>query len=165
MSKEIRHLAAIRALVGYLGEQPPPWWGSQFFNPAAAAFLGPVFTRSMFQAQLQGVSAAAARVHDERIGVGRTLHLFRMPEILEQSVATLTADAGFAAILGAPLSSREAALERLAGLGRRPQVAVEGPMLVGEYEGLTAPLLETLAGAYHDAFVRGIQTFPFMRGD
>lgn len=164
MSKEIRHLAAIRALVGYLGEQPPAWWGSQFFNPAAAAFLGPVFTRSMFQAQLQGVSAAAARVHDERIGVGRTLHLFRMPEILEQSVAGLTADAGFAAVLAAPLSSREAALERLASLGR-PQVAVEGPMLVGEYDGLTASLLGTLAGAYHDAFARGIQTFPFMRGD
>uniref|UniRef100_UPI0039B77F6C BrxE family protein n=1 Tax=Pseudomonas sp. P1B16 TaxID=2986074 RepID=UPI0039B77F6C len=87
MIKDAQTIAELRVLVGYLGEQQPAWWSSQFFSPTAAAFLGPVFARSTTLAQYQGVTAAAARKHEEHIGEGRTFHLFRLPEIFEQSAA------------------------------------------------------------------------------
>ena len=92
MIKDAATLAELRVLVGYLGEQSSAWWNSHFFGPSALAFLTPVFGRSARQAQYQGVLEAARRVHDEHIGIGRTLHLFHMPEHYEQGAASLVAD-------------------------------------------------------------------------
>lgn len=38
----------------------------------APAFLTPVFARTAFRAQGNGVTAAAARVHEDAIGIGRS---------------------------------------------------------------------------------------------
>ena len=73
-------ISELRVLVSYLGEKGQAnWWGSEFFSNTATAFLGPIFNRSLFLAQYQGATAAAAKVHDEAIGVGRIYHLFRLP--------------------------------------------------------------------------------------
>ena len=80
-------IAELRVLVGYLGEKGQAnWWGSEFFSATATAFLAPIFNRSLFLAQYQGATAAAAKVHDEAIGVGRIFHLFRLPAVAFETV-------------------------------------------------------------------------------
>ena len=89
-------IAELRVLIGYLGEKNQAnWWGSEFFSATATAFLAPIFNRSLFLAQYQGATAAAAKIHDEAIGVGRIYHLFRLPIGLEQASADALNDAAF----------------------------------------------------------------------
>lgn len=162
MTHDAQTVAELRVLVGYLGEQAPPWWSSQFFSPDAAAFLAPVFARSLFQAQSQGVTGAATRLHDEFIGVGRSFHLFRLPEVFEQSVATALADPQFEAAVRPHIASREQALARLDELASAA-TANEGPMIVGDFDVTLDGALATIAGMYLDAFNKGIKTFPYLR--
>lgn len=162
MIKHAATLAELRALVGYLGEQSPAWWGSHFFDQTASAFLTPVFGRSAHQAQYQGVLEAARRVHDERIGVGRTLHLFHMPEHYEQGAASLIADREQGERLLAHTDSPDSALARLEALASAQQ-AGEGPVLVGDFGEDVGTALGVIAGLYLDAFRRGIQTYPYLR--
>ena len=162
MIKDAATLAELRVLVGFLGEQFPAWWGSHFFGQTAMAFLTPVFGRSAHQAQYQGVLEAARRVHDERIGVGRTLHLFHMPEHYEQGAASLIADREQGERLLAHTDSPEGALARLEALASSQQ-AKEGPMVVGDLGEDLGAALATMAGLYLDAFKRSIQTYPYLR--
>ena len=86
----VGQLVTYRLLVGYLGEKEQyGWWQSSFFTQGAGAFLTPLFPRTQMLAQCNGVTQAAALVHDERIGVGHVYHLFRRPEDLEQSIRHL----------------------------------------------------------------------------
>lgn len=162
MTQDARIVSELRILVGYLGEQSPSWWPCQFFSPSAVPFLAPVFTRTLFQAQCQGVSAAAARVHDEHIGVGRSLHLFRLHEGLEQAVAAFLTDAAFKEAITPHLASRDLALARLTSLGTHAP-ASEGPVSVGDISDDLASQLKAIAGLYADAFGKGIKTFPYLR--
>lgn len=163
MSKVSQRAAETRVLVGYLAEQHAAWFSSQFFGSRASAFLAPIFARTSFQAQCNGVNAAAARVHDDAIGIGRTHHLFRLPEALEQGVATALADAAFVEQLRTRLASPEVALGRLASLAT-PGIAREGAqVLTGDFVDGAEALLHSCAGVYLDAFRKGIKTFPFVR--
>ncbi len=150
-------------LVGYLAEQHAAWFTSQFFGPRASSFLTPVFARTAFQAQCNGVTAAAARVHEDAIGTGRTHHLFRLPEVLEQGVATALFDTSFVEQLRTQLASPEVALSRLEALAT-PGTAIEGAqVLTGNFVDGVEALLQAFAGVYFDAFRKGIKTFPFVR--
>ena len=163
MNQVFESAAEIRVLVGYLAEQQATWFPSQFFSPRASVFLAPVFARTEFQAQCNGVTAAAARLHEEVIGVGRTHHLFRLPEVLEQGVAAALADAHFVEKLLQHLTSCEAALTRLETL-TAPCTATEGAQVMsGDFFDGVEELLKSLAGVYSDAFRRGIKTLPFVR--
>lgn len=163
MSNTFETVAVLRVLVGYLGEQNPSWWPSQFFSPNANAFLGPVFARSTSLAQYQGVTAAAARKHEEHIGEGRTFHLFRLPEIFEQSAAGVFSDKAFESRVRTLVASRNQALDRLAELAGGPVSASEGPVVVGDLTDELSDALESCAALYLDAFKKGIQCFPFLR--
>lgn len=163
MIKEAITIAELRVLVGYLGEQQPAWWPSQFYSPTAAAFLSPVFARSMALAQYQGVTAAAARKHDEFIGIGRTFHLFRLPEIYEQSAASVIADKVLEDSLRVSTANREQALARLAEIAGQRANATEGPVTVGELQDELEPALQAIAALYFDAFNKSIQTYPYLR--
>lgn len=163
MSNTFETIAVLRVLVGYLGEQNPSWWPSQFFSPNANAFLGPVFARSTLLAQYQGVTAAAARKHEEHIGEGRTFHLFRLPEIFEQSAAGIFSDETFESRIHTLVASRDQALSCLAGLAGGPVSASEGPVVVGDLTDELSDALESFAALYLDAFNKGIQCFPFLR--
>jgi hypothetical protein len=158
------HLATeVRVLVGYLTEQHAAWLNSKFFGPRASAFLEPVFARTAFRAQCNGVTAAAVRVHEDAIGIGRTHHLFRLPEVLEQGVATTLSDASFVEQLRARLTSPDVALGRLEALAT-PGVAHEGAqVMTGDFVEGAEALLRALAGLYVDAFRKGIKAFPFVR--
>lgn len=162
MLQDVAAVTSLRVLVAYLGEQAPAWWSSQFFSPNAAAFLGPVFARTLFQAQCQGATAAAARLHDEHIGVGRAFHLFRMPEGVEQAIAANLVDSAFEKEIRPFLASRDQALQHLSGLAEDAN-ASDGPVALGELSGDLDRKIKVMAGLYHDAFSKGIKTFPFLR--
>ena len=92
-AEDLEHLATLRLVVGLLGEKDQAgWWASSFLSGASATFIAPLFPRTGLLAQCHGVTAAAMRVHDERIGVGEVFHLFRLPEDMERSVHELLQD-------------------------------------------------------------------------
>lgn len=163
MIKDAQTIAELRVLVGYLGEQQPAWWPSQFFSPTASAFLGPVFARSTLLAQYQGVTAAAALKHEEHIGEGKTFHLYRLPEIFEQSAAGVFSDKAFEARVRSLVASRDQAVARLGELAGDSGNATEGPVVVGDLTDELSDALKSCASLYLDAFNNGIQCFPFLR--
>jgi hypothetical protein len=131
-------------------------------SPTSATFLTPVFGSRVLQARYQGVLEAARRVHDERIGVGRAFHPFRLPEGVEQRVHDAVQSAGRE--LDGSLACPDAARASLAALAGKPLEAKEGPTLLG-----TADMLNGLAwvaaaaSLYSSAFAAGVQCFPYFR--
>lgn len=157
-------IAELRILIGYLGEKGQAnWWSSEFFSTTAAAFLAPIFNRSLFLAQYQGATAAAAKIHDEAIGVGRIYHLFRLPIGLEQASAEALNDTAFVQTLQGRLMSRELALARLTELVEKQESASPGPVSLGQMSQDLKTELQRAAGFYCSALTAGIQTFPYVR--
>jgi hypothetical protein len=159
-------LAILRIVVGYLGErQQFAWWPSAFFAPGSDAFLAPLFARTRLLAQCNGVTQAAARVHDERIGVGQVYHLFRLPEDVEQGAHQALQDAAHKDTIMPLIENQETAL---AYLRQRAGVQHEfsmGPVLVGRASDLrTWETLGAIACHYHHGFATGVQTFPYFSG-
>lgn len=164
MNTAVTSIAELRVLVGFLGEKSQAnWWGSDFFGTTAAAFLTPIFNRSLFLAQYHGVTAAAAKVHDESIGVGRIFHLFRLPIGLEQASADALNDVLFVQTIQAKLGGRELAMARLAELAINTESTSSGPVSLGQMSQDLEPELRRTAGFYFAALTSGIQTFPYMR--
>jgi hypothetical protein len=157
-------VAELRVLIGYLGEKGQAnWWGSEFFSSNATAFLAPIFNRSLFLAQYQGATAAAAKVHDEAIGVGRIYHLFRLPIGLEQASAEVLSDVAFVQTIQSKLVNRELALARLVELASKPETALPGPVSLGQMSEDLIVELQRAASFYFSAFTAGIQSFPYVR--
>jgi hypothetical protein len=164
MNQQAIIITELRLIVGYLGERHQAnWWGSEFFNATATAFLAPIFNRSLFLAQYHGATTAAAKVHDEAIGVGRICHLFRLPIGLEQASADTLNDAAFVQTVQAKLANRESALSRLADLAENAESASSGPVSLGQMSQDLKPKLQRAAGFYRAAFTSGIKTFPYVR--
>jgi hypothetical protein len=167
MNKPIlAQIARLRLLVGFLGEKSQfNWWPSSFFTPSSRAFLSPIFSKTVFIAQYQGVKEAASRVHDERIGVGTVYHLFRLPENVEQALFNSLHDPQFADPLGVPLQEKAQALESLATLADASPEHREGPVLIGDIDELiTGRNLGILAHHYRSAFARGTEAYPYYVG-
>jgi hypothetical protein len=81
---DLQHLLKIRLLVLALGQKDAAdWWSCSFLNSAGGRFLASPFPRSAFWAACHASSIAAARHHDERIGTGGTVHLFRLGQEVE----------------------------------------------------------------------------------
>jgi hypothetical protein len=159
----LTQLANLRLLVGYLGEQHQyNWWPSAFLTSSSSAFLVPVFSKTAFLAQYHGVKAAASRVHDEHIGLGKVYHLFRLPERLEQALFHRVHDQTFVDALQAPPHDKDQALEHLATWADSHPVSAEGPVLVGDIVALGhGKTLERLAQYYWSAFARNTRVYPY----
>lgn len=164
MISQSKKIAELRLLVGYLGEhKDAAWWSSQFFGPSTATFLTPIFTRTLLLAQYQGVCAAAARQHDEHIGVGRTFHLYRLPEVEEQGATAYVAHADHEPKLRALIASRETALGHLQQMGTSAVSAGVGPVSLGDTAGALDEQLAQMAALYAKAFQQGEKTYPYLR--
>jgi hypothetical protein len=74
-------------------------------------------------AQYHGVTEAACRVHDERIGVGRVFHLYRLPETIEQRIPDAFQEESLPENVTRCFESSEAAESALAGLAKEPAAA------------------------------------------
>ena len=111
-----------RVLVGYLGEhRQANWWSSSFLGRSSEAFLTPIFGNAVANARVVGVTEAARRVHDDAIGVGRTFHLFRLPETLEQELhRTLSTSKGIPELVDAAIEEMRALLRARTSLSLAP---------------------------------------------
>ena len=77
----IKTLVELRIIVGYLGEKSQyNWWPSNFLAPTTQKMLEFTFPRTAQISQYMALSAAAAKVHDEAIGIGKSLlqYLFKI---------------------------------------------------------------------------------------
>jgi hypothetical protein len=163
---QLEAIGKLRAAIGYLGEREQyAWWQSSFFSPGSRAFLAPVFARTQLLAQCTGVMGAAARVHDERIGVGRVFHLFRLHEDMEQGIHHALHDETLGAKIMQLVVNREAALAYLrlqARAVRGGNKAGVGPVRIGGTHDLSDPDYWQIAAAHYlRGFEQGAQVFPY----
>ncbi len=154
-------ILTMRFAVGLLGEKEQAgWWPSSFMSPTSSAFLRPVFGANIMQARYQGIVEAGKRVHDERIGVGRVFHLFRLPEATEQRLFDALSSTEREVATGA--LSPEAANEQLSVLAVALTEAKQGPISIGSADDLGKPdWLKVAASLYAAAFAAGVQCFPY----
>jgi hypothetical protein len=159
----VRDMLILRLAVGLLGEKDQGgWWLSSFFSFGSTAFLAPVFGRGIVLARYMGVTEAAGRMHDDRIGLGRVFHLFRLPEALELRLFDLAKDPSELSAAALRAGSAAAAAAVLAEMAPRPEGARTGPARVGtvsDLAGSTWPAI--VAGYYRQALAAGHQTFPY----
>lgn len=161
-TQHIKNIAYLRMAVGLLGEQAnPKWWTSSFCNAQSKVFLSPIIPRTYGFAQFQGVVCAAAIVHDDRIGVGKVFHLFRLPEDIEQALLKTAKDeikGYFTDIMKDAVSAARFLFE----LGGRIQKASLGPVKVGPLSALrNASAWKDTAACYLNGFENKRETFPF----
>ena len=161
--KVLSQIAKLRVCVGYLGEKDQHnWWGCSFFSPISGSFLDPVFPRTAFLARCHGVKAAATRLHDERIGVGKVYHLFRLPEHTEQRLHGHYLDESVARDLMGLVQAQETVLAVLDEMGDANRTGGEGPVHSGEADDLQdTKAWQAVASAYSEAFRAGYQSFPY----
>ena len=158
--KQIKQIALLRLVIGYLGEQNH-WWNSTFCSPVSKSFLSPVFPKTLVLAQLQGVSMAALRVHDQHIGVGNAFHLFRLPEEIEQNIPNAVKTEEQNTFL-APIVSPQAALNYLQENSNTSSRKLIGPVRIGAIASLPATSIwHEVASLYARAFDDNEQVFPF----
>lgn len=153
----------MRTVVAYLGERDlNGWWQSSFFGTGSKAFLSPVFSRTETLAQYHGASAAAARIHDERIGVGEVFHLFRLPEYLEQEIHQALTSSGFVKTITDHLGSADTAMKSLKDVACPVTQDTVGPVRVGGLDALREDSgWAVVAGHYAEAFDKGMQVYPY----
>ncbi len=163
INAQIQTLALMRAAVGYLGEREQyAWWQSSFFSTQSRAFLAPVFGRTQLLTQATGVTRAASLVHDERIGVGRVFHLFRLPEDIEQSIHQTLQQPVVAQQIATTVTNQAVALQYLQDAAHALTAAGVGPTHVGTASAMRdARTWRTVAAQYAHAFNNGDQIFPF----
>ena len=168
MQKEsLNDLATLRLVVGYLGEKDQyNWWSSSFLNETTKKMLEFTFPRTASLAQYEGVSAAAARVHDERIGVGETFHLFRLPELLEKSLVNYVQANSEESDFKSVIQTKENAVEALTTLAGSASISEEGPVNVGGINDNDWKLsINKIASAYLTSFTSDKKSFPYFRAE
>lgn len=158
----IMRIVSLRLAVGLLGERDNMgWWQSVFMSPTSGAFLIPVFGARILEARYQGVVEAARRVHDERIGVGRAFHLFRLPEAMEQNLFDAARSGSEELVKNS--SSPKAAMATIERLLNKQTTAKSGPALVGTLGALdNAEWVAEVASLYAAAFSSGDMCFPYL---
>lgn len=155
----------LRVAIGFLGEDAQfGWWNSSFFSATASSFLTPVFPRTQFLSQAEGVRAAAAKLHDERIGVGQVFHLFRLTEELEQSLHQMLHDQDHCQNLGTLIQSKDAAMKFLQENYSGSKQKSLGPIMVGDIADIISkPTVEAVGKEYLRGFEAESPVFPFLK--
>jgi hypothetical protein len=157
-------LIVVRTLVGFLGEKSQSnWWASSFFSPSSKAFLEPVFGKTFFLSQYHGVREAAARVHDEHIGVGRgVFHLFRLPEAIERELHSLINDNYISDHILNAVSSVSFAEDEIALYIGKEASQVVGPVRVGGLDDIKKnSTWQVVAGYYYLSFKNNTKVYPY----
>lgn len=164
-STHIEALAKLRAVVGYLGEREQyAWWQSSFFAAGSRPFLTPIFSKTYVLAQCMGVTHAAGLVHDERIGVGRVYHLFRLPEDIEQGIHRILHTPAVAQLIPGLVAHKDTALEYLRAEARSVTGASVGPVEIGHIQDIRNPRQwRAIAAEYLRAFDADAQIYPYFR--
>ena len=159
-SKLDSQLLYLRLIIAYLGEKNQyGWWQSSVLSPLQLKVLANNFPRTNLVAGLSATSEVARRTHDDKLGVGRVFHLFRLPFELEQSLhkILLHEDSGVAVP-----ASKEEGLEQLREFVKEPIEISPGPIQIGRRRTIRSPFgIQEIAKHYLSAFQSGIQCFPY----
>ena len=162
---DLINIAKLRLSVGYLGEaHQSAWWTSSFLCETSTAFLSPVFSKTTLLARYYGVRDAAARVHDEHIGIGEgVFHLFRLPEALERELHELVGDSDVAETLSAVIQNKEAAQETLDQLSADSRSDGVGPVRLGQTTKLQdISTWQIAAQSYRQGFQSNSKVYPYL---
>lgn len=159
----VERLAKLRLIIGYLGEREQfGWWQSSFFTQGSDAFLSPLFSRTQIVAQCNGVTHAAALVHDERIGIGHVYHLFRLPEEIEQGIHQSLHEQALYQLIQKIITKSENTLDFLRRLAGNKIPTEFGPIRVGNNIALRdLNSWQKVAGAYLYGFEKENIVCPF----
>jgi hypothetical protein len=137
-------------------------------SAAGRSFLAHAFVKTLSLAQYSGATTAAARAHDERIGVGQHVyHLFRLPEVLEQAAFRSVRDAAVAARLSAVVADRERVAAHLAAKADSRVAAGNAETFVGPTWMATTQDLyggdawAQVASLYWQGFRGGERVYPY----
>ena len=157
-------LIRLRLLVGYLGEKAQfSWWPTEFYGATSEAFLSPVFSKTAGLARYNGVLEAARRLHDEHVGVGQAVHLFRFPAVVEQSIHEELVNEGLDKAFLSDMASKDAALAALQELSDSSTTRSEGPIQIGELSDLESKSwIGKTAACYLNAFKNNTKCFPYL---
>lgn len=160
--KNIDFIAILKVCVGLLGEKSQHnWWQSSFFTKGSNAFLSPLFSRTQVLAQCNGVTRAAALIHDESIGIGHVYHLFRLREDMEQSIHHALLDEEIGKVIES-IGDPGAALDYLKQSATEHKPSGEGPIRVGKISDMqNEDHWKIVAGYYWRAFQEGLRIFPY----
>ena len=86
-----QRFAPVRLAVAFLGQpESSGWWTSSFLSPNGLAVAQYNFPRGPGYATANATIAAAKRLHDERIGKRRCVHLFRLSLVDEVLIQRAT---------------------------------------------------------------------------
>jgi len=164
-ASELTTVAKMRVAVSFLGEkEQQAWWGSSFYSRGSSAFLSPLFPRSELLAQCRGACSAALRVHDERIGVGKVFHLFRLPEEMERGIHENLCQASLVAEARQLIEDAKTAFAFLSSFG--VTTTKPGPIREGTLAELTKQSLwSSMASHYAFAIQNQMQVFPYIVDD
>ena len=159
----IETIATYRTVIGYLGERDQfGWWQTSFFAQGSGSFLSPIFGRTQLLAQYNGISRAAALIHDERIGVGHGYHLFRLPEDMEQALHQALHSYELEKTIRANLLGKEPGLNYLRAHSAGASSKAIGPTRVGSVDAVrTLDPWKTILGLYLSAFERQVEILPY----
>ena len=159
---DLLSIVKLRLAVGFFGEKEQQnWWPSLWLTAYASAFLSPIYGERLDAALYHGLVEAARRVHDERIGVGRVFHLFRLPEGLERRLHEAVVQDNACQDL-IDLTESTTAEHSLAELAPDSKEVNPGPMRAGNVSDLRGrKWIGRLAAFYRGAFEASQQTFPY----
>jgi len=163
MPADLDTLLSIRATVLALGQKgAADWWSCSFLTPNGERFLASPFPRSAYWAALHASTIAAARHHDERIGTGGTIHLFRLGQELELKLRDRVLREGWRSALPGD-SDQAALLDTLKAQSEKADGAPsDGPHRVSDAKRFTGPkTLKQVAGLYAAAFENDSQILPY----
>ena len=148
--------------VGFLGQVGLlGWWSSSLLSPNGLAIAEYNFPRAAGYAALNATTAAAKRLHDERIGKRRCVHLFRFALADEVLIQRAIQPNGLV-FLEPVFQRREDALRVLAAESREVISVDAGPVQIGALEDAFTELgLSELAKHYFAAFRQEIQCLPY----
>lgn len=160
---ELPHrFARVRMAVGFLGQIGLfGWWSSSLLSPNGLAIANYNFPRAPGYASLNATTAAAKRLHDERIGKRRCAHLFRLALADEVSIQRAIQLNG-RVFLEPAFQRREDALGALEAESREVISVDAGPVQIGSLDDAFTELgLSELAKHYFAAFRQEIQSLPY----
>ncbi|RRJ96054.1 BrxE family protein [Opitutaceae bacterium TAV4] len=159
----ISTILEMRKAVAYLGERSQKgWWNTQFLHHVGFQYLKLIYPQSAASAALLAAGEAACQIHDERIGRGRVVHLFRMPHECESGLNAMIR--GLSLDTLAAQCSPEmayAVLEKIAA--KVDPVRGTGPLQVGPADEAISPhVLARIAATYAAGFEAETPVFPYL---
>lgn len=157
-------ILTLRIAIGMLGESGQHgWWSSAFFSAASSAFLAPIFGKTSMLARYHGVSAAAASVHDQHIGIGANVcHLFRLPERMERDMHELLQDDAVLKAVQRLTQTPDSARQYVQEVSQNTARPGVGPVQIAPLEAIAErSAWQMVAQHYLHALQTGALVFPF----